>query len=351
MKSRIAPSANFKNPFGLLFRMLTSGKRAAYAALAHEAIRIASRPLDALLAGREARTISANKSSGQPVLLLVGAPRSGTTLAYQVLSRYLDVSYFSNLTSFFPRSPISGSQMFGWLARQHRADFDNFYGQTAGLSGPNDGFAIWNQWLGDDRFAPRTDLSSDELRSMCQFFDTWTATFGKPFLNKNNRNTSCLDQLCLAIPNARCIVIRRNPVLVAQSLIKAREQVQGDKNVGWGLKAHENAASEDRLAYVDDVCDQIVQIEQELDEQLSRIPSDRVVEVTYEGFCENPIAALREIVSQIPQVRLREDLIEAELKPFRVSSVISLTSDEHRRVLRRLEHYSGARESCRTASN
>ncbi|MEZ6039495.1 MAG: hypothetical protein R3C20_03255 [Planctomycetaceae bacterium] len=29
--------------------------------------------------------------------------------------------------------------------------------------------------------SPQTDLSSDELQSMCQFFDTWTATFGKPF--------------------------------------------------------------------------------------------------------------------------------------------------------------------------
>ena len=344
MKSPLAPSANFKNPFGLLLRMLTSGKRAAYSALIHEGLRIVTKPLDSLLQRKEKRLLGNSLPADLPVLLVVGAPRSGTTLVYQTLARYLDTSYFSNLTSFFPKSAISGTRMFNWLAGRHAADFENFYGQTAGLGGPNDGFAIWNQWLGNDRYVPRTDLNAEEMSHMRRFFDAWSNTFGKPFLNKNNRNTSCLDQLARALPNARFIVVRRNPILVAQSLITARQQVQGDKSIGWGLMAQDKSSDADPLSYVDDVCDQILQIEAELDQQISHIPADRIVEVTYEGFCEAPESALREIAAKIPGVGLSEQLMLTELKPFKASTSVTLTEEEQGRLMSRLS----SRRLCKT---
>lgn len=337
MAPRIAPSGNFQNPLGLVFRMLMSGKRAAYAALLHEALRIVARPIDAILQGKEERTITGAAASHLPIVLVVGAPRSGTTLVYQTLARYMDVSYVTNLTSLFPRSPITGSRLFRWLPQRKSADFGNFYGQTAGLSGPNDGFSLWNKWLGDDRYVPRTDLNESEQQSMRRFFDAWAKTFRKPFLNKNNRNTACLDLLARVIPQASFVVVRRNPLLVAQSLINARQQVQGDKSVGWGLHSHSSDTAADPLRYVDDVCDQILEIEKQLDEQLQHVPRHRLVEITYEGFCENPASALRWISQEIPGVQLRDTLIASELRPFAVSAKITLTEDEQQRMLTRLK--------------
>ena len=69
MAPTIAPSGNFLNPVGLLFRMLTSGKRAAYAALFHEALRLVARPVDAILKGKEARITAEGcsiRSAGHP---------------------------------------------------------------------------------------------------------------------------------------------------------------------------------------------------------------------------------------------------------------------------------------------
>ncbi|MFO0429155.1 MAG: sulfotransferase family protein [Planctomyces sp.] len=352
MPPKIAPSANFRNPLGLLGRMLLSGKRAAYSALIHEAIRLIARPLDGLLASRNRRMIEAagKTPSGEPVLLVVGAPRSGTTLVYQTLAQFLDVSYFSNLTSFFPKSAIAGSKMFSWLTGKGSVDFHNFYGQTAGLSGPNHGFSIWNQWLGEDRYVPRSNLSESEMAEMRSFFDSWTRTFGKPFLNKNNRNTACLDQLSRAIPSATFIVVRRNPLRVAQSLINARAQVQGDKTVGWGLHATDLSDASDPLSYVDDVCDQILQIEEELDQQLQEIPENRRIEITYEGFCEDPASALTKIENRVPGVRLLRDRVARDLKPFKPSAGISLSIEEQKRILERLasvrEHRAGRSEAA-----
>ncbi len=336
MATSIGPSSNFKNPFGLLFRMLTSGKRAAYSALVHEGMRLVLRPLNSLLSGREQRLRRSISPSSAPVILVVGAPRSGTTLVYQTLARYMDVTYFSNLTSLFPKAPLAATKLFRWLPRWQSADFKNFYGQTAGLNGPNDGFSVWNQWLGDDRYVPRTNLTVAEQNSMGEFFSAWCQAFGKPFLNKNNRNTGCMHLLSRAIPQATIVVVRRNPLLVAQSLINARIEVQGDKSVGWGLHSQSSDTTIDPLAYVDDVCDQVLQIEAKLDEQLKDIPDDRIVEFTYEGFCEAPHETLRWIASRIPGVDLNEELITAELRPFAASTEMTLSTAEKERLLWRL---------------
>ena len=337
MATIIVPSKNFKNPLGLLFRMLTSGQRAAYSALIHEGMRLISRPLDSLLSGREQRLRQSTPPTAAPVILVVGAPRSGTTLVYQTLARYMDVTYFSNLTSLFAKAPLAATKMFHWLPHRQSADFKNFYGQTAGLNGPNDGFSVWNHWLGDDRYVPRTDVTLAEQNSMGQFFSVWCETFGKPFLNKNNRNTGCLNLLCHAIPQATIVVVRRNPLLVAQSLINARMHVQGDKSVGWGLHSQSSDTTADPLSYVDDVCDQVLQIDAELDEQLKDIPSDRIVEFTYEGFCEAPDETLRWIASRIPGVNLNNALIASELRPFAASAKVTLSPAEKERLLSRLK--------------
>lgn len=70
---------------------------------------------------------------------------------------------------------------------------------------------------------------------MKEFFDAWSTALPKPFLNKNNRNVGCAELLARLLPETRFVVVRRNPLLVAQSLVTARRQVQGDKTIGWGL--------------------------------------------------------------------------------------------------------------------
>ena len=344
MARSLAPSGNFQNPLGLLGRMLMSGKRAAYAALCHEALRIAARPIDWLMSGREKKTMAVATPNQMPIVLVVGAPRSGTTLVYQTLARYLDVSCLTNGASMFPRSPIMAARMLDWLPRRESADFQNFYGQTARLHGPNDGFCLWNKWLGDDRYVPRTDLNESEQQTMRQFFFAWSQAFGKPFLNKNNRNTGCLDLLSRTLPTASFVVVRRNPLLVAQSLINARQQVQGDKSVGWGLHSHSSDIATDPLCYIDDVCDQILQIDAQLDEQLQHIPVDRIVEVTYESFCEDPATVLRWITEKIGGVGLRTELMASELKPFDASNAVTLTDAERNRLRSRLKSRRDAKQ-------
>lgn len=296
-----ATYGNFHNPLGLVFRMLTSGKRAAWSALFREGIGKLAVPVDLLLSVSESTKLMAATDERLPVILIVGPPRSGTTLIYQVLGYSLDVTYPNNLGSLLPRSPITASRM----ATKRRAEFQNFYGQTARMSGPNDAFHIWNRWLGSNRYTARTDLSEAEVEEMQRFFHAWTVAHKKPFLNKNNRNAECAAMLAKHLPSSYFVAVRRDPVCVARSLIKAREVVQGDKTVGWGLQCQEQHANEDPLGYVHDVCDQVEKNEQRLADQLSKIDPQRVIEITYESFCTDPNGCIRQIANRIPALSLR----------------------------------------------
>jgi len=205
---RAGKYSNFNDPVGLLMRMLRSGNRAAYGALFRTAFSIGLTPLDWLLQAKEKRRLAAVDESQirHPLVLIVGPPRSGSTLLYQALARYANVSYLTNLTSMFPRSPISSASLFQAYGQRPTKSFamglfakrsfakssQNYYGQTPGLRSPNDGFEVWNRWLGEDRYQAPETLEPASAKQMRRFFAAWTKEFDKPFLNKNNRNALCL---------------------------------------------------------------------------------------------------------------------------------------------------------------
>ncbi|MEQ9410289.1 MAG: sulfotransferase [Fuerstiella sp.] len=335
--SRVAPSANFRDPVGLLLRMLKSRNRAAYGALFREGLRLGAMPFDRVLKHFEARTLSASSESPHPQVLIVGAPRSGTTLVYQALAHYLNVTSPSNLSAMFLQAPLTAARLHSCLPSFSKPDFRNFYGQTTRLSGPNDAFHLWDRWLGDDRYHPAESLSEDTVADMRRFLNAWTLAFDRPFLNKNNRNTSCISLLARHLPAARFVVVRRNPLYVAQSLIRAREQVQGDKSVGWGLQSSTSDDSADPLGYVDDVCQQIMSIDRDMEQQLDHVSADRVIRVTYEGFCEHPQETICNIALAFDGVELNPNAALHELTPFESSRPLTLSSEEAARIRARLQ--------------
>ena len=321
---------NFKNPFGLVFRMLKSGKRAAWSALFREGLGIAAKPFDVLLQSRDTKRMAESQQNAFPLILIVGPPRSGTTLIYQVLAYCLDVTYPSNFSALFPRSPITTNG----VANKRRPDFQSFYGQTSRMSGPNDAFHIWNRWLGDDRYVTRTDLTDEQSEQMRQFFAAWTTKFGKPFLNKNNRNVGCVDYLAKQLPNTYVVAVLRDPACVARSLIHAREVVQGDRKVGWGLQCQEEHSHDESLGYVQDVCDQVTKNEADFTTRLQAIEPDRVIKFQYEAFCEDPSLCIDTIVDRVPGLMLRPGIDRPEAGAFKISRSKPLSDAEEAIIAR-----------------
>jgi len=291
--------ANFRDPVGLVLRMLRSGDRAAREALVREAGQLVLSPLDRCLELIEERRLRAAGSSMLPLVLVVGSSRAGTTLVYQVLARYLPVTYFTNLSALFPRAPLTASRLFHRRAPSSRDGLHNYYGNTAGLTGPNDGFHVWNRWLGTDRYRAPASLPEATIARMRQFFAAWTEAFGRPLLNKNNRNADCVGLLGRALPEAFFVLVRRNAADIAQSLLLARQEIQGDKRRKWGVRSYDQETASDPLGYVDSVCRQVVEVERTLRRDVPTLEPARIIEVRYEEFCADPADSLERISGRV----------------------------------------------------
>lgn len=289
--------ANFRDPVGLVLRMLRSGDRAARSALLRAGSALVVTPFDALLASRERRLIREDRGGREPLLLIVGPPRSGSTLLYQLLAATLPVSYLTNWSALFPRATITASRIGPRPRATKRApDLASYYGNTRGLRAPNDGFHVWNRWLGNDRYATPDSLDEQAAVSMRRFFAAWTSVFPRPFLNKNNRNASCVALLAGVLEDAIFIRTSRDPVFVAQSLLLAREAIQGDRGAGWGLGSERPARPADPFQ---DVAGQVDHVERTLDTQCAALPPGRLVRVPYEELCRDPTAIVRRVYSRV----------------------------------------------------
>jgi hypothetical protein len=320
--------------------MLRSRDPAARAALKYAAAELLLVPLDRLLGLAEARRLRDPREPMLPPFLIVGGSRAGTTMIYQTLARWLPFSYLNNLSALFPNAAIEVTARWKGSFEPPRSESRSYFGQTQGLSGVNDGLHVWNRWLGDDRYATPSHIDAATADEMRRFFAAWSQAFGRPFLNKCNRNLMCVEALACALPRAIFIVVRRNPLFVAQSLLKARSGIQGDETIGWGVGASRAspAAAVDAVA---DVAEQVRFCDEMLDSQVAALPPDRVVELTYEGFCHDPVRDVQRVWERVraacpPDLPLPEPRLEG-LRPFKGTDRLTLDPVQVSRLRQLLE--------------
>ncbi len=298
--------ANFSVPHKLVLRMLKSRNMAAYSSLTHAGLAVFSRPLDSHWIGQEGALLERAAPSDRVMLLVVGGARTGTTFLTQVLASMLEVSWFPNLIGLFPRSPITATHRFESRVGPRAVGFESYYGMTRRLGGPNDGFPIWNRWLGDDRYIARVPEAEDARAEMRRFFDAWAASNERPLLNKNNRNLAVVSELAEVLPQAHFVATRREQLPTVASLLHARRLVHGDVTMPWGVFSQRTLAEADPLGYVDDVCHQVNRVDAEVN-SLSTSLGDRIMVLSHESTAADPVAAATEIGNAVG-VTVRSEL-------------------------------------------
>ena len=323
---------NFRDPAGLVGRMLWTANYESSWPLLQATATAVLKPLDAVAARWEPTAVEA--SANYPQLLMVASPRSGSTLVSQVLVQQLDVSYFPNVSAMFPSAPIWSSQR--WMGKFSTAPttLRSCYGNTPGWRGINDGFHIWNRWFGEDRYRSRQGLGAEQNADLRTFFANWHATFPKPLVNKNNRNLDGIGVLADALPNAFFVVVQRDPVMIVQSLLRARKFIQGNEHRGWGLFS----SQADELDPIEATCQQVGRIFSRTQEQLRLVPAHRYTFIDYDTFCGDPDNGVEQIVGMVPALSLRSGKSSFPT-PLTSSHRCTLTLDQQRQVEQALARY------------
>ncbi len=237
------------------------------------------------------------KISDQPIasVFIIGPPRSGTTLLYQLLvSRYKFV-YFSNFTAKFYPVPVIAT----WLAERflvaHNpiSNYNSKYGRTEGLSSPHEAGNFWYRWFpkGEKIYVPLGITPKDSLRELRHTVIGMANVAHAPVLFKNTYNSMRIAPIVEAIPESCFIVCRRNPTDTAQSILNSRLKAAGDKHKWWSLSPKELDQIKQH-PYWEQVVEQVYYTYSQIEIDRDFFGREKFFDLSYESLCQDTYGTL-----------------------------------------------------------
>jgi hypothetical protein len=117
------------------------------------------------------------------------------------------------------------------------------------------------------------------------------------------------------------ICMTREPLYLAQSLLRARSDIHGGEDVPYGLSGPAGSAS-NSTDVIEDVCRQALYHERLAQEQRDRIGPRRFWIVQYETFCQDPSALVEAVAVKI--LGRQPPAPGDRLPPFAVSNTVRI---------------------------
>lgn len=266
-----------------------------------------------------------------PIIYIVGAPRSGTTLMSQVLSRYLQVGYIDNLIARFWLAPEVGVRLSRILLGENARESISFrsrHGVTENIAGPHEFGYFWRHWLGLDQ-ALTHHLTQEELaridrRGLRQALESrLLGAFGMPLLFKNVICGFQADFLTALHSNSIFIHIKRDLRDTVASTLKSRFERYGSYATWWSLKP----SSFMRLPAdpVEQVVTQIADCRAEIDASIARSGAC-VLDVDYADFCRDPNQVLHNVCALLSHFGFESTPL-AVVEPFKVAGLSGIPDE------------------------
>ena len=258
------------------------------------------RELSDLLAPAEALALARPRRRTWPIVLIIGPPRSGTTLAMQWLAASGAFGYPTNLLSRFYGAPAIGARVQELLTNPRYAfrdelaglvrefDFKSDLGKTSGLLAPHEFWHFWRRFLPTVNIEPMGERLNevdatwlnDELAAIAE-------VFGKPLALKGLMLMYDLPAVARLMPDTVFLRLERDPLFNAQSLLEARERFFGTRHEWYSARPPE-AAELERGSPIQQVAGQVVYTQRHIDDGLRDIDPQRKLDVSYADLCAKP---------------------------------------------------------------
>jgi hypothetical protein len=270
------------------------------------------------LAPVEERLLRGVAPAGHAPMLIVGPPRSGSTLLYQLLARRYRVCYFSNLMMRFPRTPVCLAAMTArWGGCNPPDDYCNRYGETRGWSAPNQGRAFWNEYLPPfpHEIAPE-EVSQEVKERLSTIIGALQGLADAPFINKWPPNGLRMRLLAEILPQAVFVTVTRERDAMIASILRARAEICR-RGSGWfSVKpaGYQERLSDEPAAQVRW---QLDRIQEAIDRDRAAIGAQKFMTVPLEALIARP----REILDDIGLFYRNNTGMELDVRnevPFRL---------------------------------
>jgi hypothetical protein len=276
-----------------------------------------------------------------PTLHLVGVPRSGTTLLYQLVAAGLEVGYVNNLVAATWRAPVYGLRLSRKLGLDRaESSFESSYGRTRGITEPHEFGYFWNDHL---RYPSLAEQPAGH-----------EATIDWPYLRRllvnmahENRGPMAFKPMLLVwhletmlehMPRTCYVWIRRDLRQNALSLLDMRRSLFGSYD-GWASLRPGGPDWLEGEPPWRQVAAQVIMLDRVLEQAFERLGPRHVLSLTYEELCSAPSETLERIRDLLGSKGCAPSMRDLELKPFEERRN-ELEAEFGARVEEALEHFS-----------
>ncbi|WP_417462994.1 sulfotransferase [Kordiimonas sp.] len=226
------------------------------------------------------------------ICFIIGPPRSGTTLLFELLTTEFECAYFSNIAQRLYRCPVAATWLDKSAIKGRTGSFDSAYGQLSGHAAPSENGRIWRYWMpgASPYFAEGDGL---EIKEMRQKIAGLCRILGSPMIVKYLHFQSEIPRIIECFPNAVFIHIERDWAENVRSILRARQKLNPNSHRQWFSTRPEGWEK-----YVD--CDPVIQACAQVAlchaESQKNIPvSDKTIHIQYEELCEEQGASLQKV--------------------------------------------------------
>lgn len=239
----------------------------------------------------------------EPLLFILGPPRSGTTLVSQLTQASQAFSTLTNLAAHFWKAPALGLMLSSILEMRNEdttSDFKSLRGMTHDLWEPHEFGYFWSRWfdLGQEtHFLDPATRARVDTGGLIRSIAAMQSVQRRPLVFKNNTWFSFqADLLAEIFPRAVFVSCSRDPYYIAQSIWMQRIDLYGDPARWWSVRPPDYAEII-QLPPVEQVARQAVSIELTTNNTLAKVDAARVIRADYTDVVREPRKLIAEVVT------------------------------------------------------
>lgn len=213
---------------------------------------------------------------------------------YQALVARFRVGYVSNLGNKIPTAP----GLVSWVQEALRVApsiESSVFGRTPGFFGPSEGHRFWYRYFARGQLKAEEPLHPRKVKSLRR--EAFAIGRGRPVVFKNTYNSYRVRCLSSAFPGAVFLIVRRTPVDVARSLLRAR--LANGSIDSWFSLPVPGMENVKYLTPGAQVVDQVMEAYRYLDEAAQVDPSGQWFDLSYEQLCDDPLQTLTTLAASL----------------------------------------------------
>lgn len=233
-----------------------------------------------------------------PPVFLIGSPRSGTTVLYQLLCKHLQFGYINNFVSNWPKAPLTATKLYKYFSKNSNPiDLKSKFGRSNLMSGPSEYGEFWYRWF---ERSHKLKLNNNIINKLRIEISGLTKIHNRPLIFKNVVHSMRILELKKVFQKSVFIVLKRKKLDIAQSILNARIKLYNDKNHPFSVVSSQDQLNP-QIPYERAIAIQINSIYSNIRLAKNTLGKSNFIFVNYKDLCINTEDVLKKIQNELAE--------------------------------------------------